>query len=172
MHILVYRVAGRLFFMDKVLVLGALEELGFEMTASLLEEGYEVSGIHLEIGNETKYNLRRMEIGRNANFEEVDLNEWLKQDDFTESSMFLFVNGFDENVKRVWMENRELKGKLETISNNPDYSIIFIYPFSEWEIRSKKQYAGNTMSFFVPLSYDRNEFPSIFKAILDVVDLQ
>ncbi|MGI8385467.1 hypothetical protein [Robertmurraya sp. P23] len=167
--------------MDKVLVLGALEELGFEMTALLLEEGYEVRGIHLQTGDETIYNDRRMEIGRNANFEEIGLNEWLQQGDLTTTSTWVFLNGFDENVKRVWMEEySKLKRKLQSIASNSKSSIVFIHPFTEWEKRNDNEYDGNVMCFFVSLShevngsnvveeFERKEFSSIFRAIMDVV---
>lgn len=167
--------------MDKVLVLGALDELGFEMTALLLEEGYEVSGIHLQTGDETLYENRRMEIGRNANFEEMDLNEWLQQDGFTTSATVIFLNAFDENVKRVWMdENNQVKRKLQSIVSDSNSSIVFIHPFTDWEKRNQNEYEGNVMYFFVSLThevgssnvgieYERKEFSTIFRAIMDVV---
>lgn len=161
------------FFMDKVLVLGALEELGFEMTALLLEEGHEVIGIHLQTGDETIYNNRRMEIGRNANFEEIGLNEWLQQGDFTTTSTLFFLNGLDDNVKRVWMdEYNNLKKKLQSIASNSKSSIVIIHSFTEWEKRNENEYDGNIMCFFISLSnkaYERKEFTSIFRAIMDIV---
>jgi hypothetical protein len=169
------------FFMDKVLVLGALEKLGFEMTALLLEEGYEVKGIHLQTGDERIYNDRRMEIGRNANFKEIGLNEWLQQGDFTTESTWVFLNGFDENVKSVWMdEYSKVNRKLQSIASNSKSSIVFIQPFTEWEKRNDNEYDGNVMCFFVSLShkvngsnvgeeFERKEFSSIFRAIMDVV---
>ncbi|MGS2777877.1 hypothetical protein ACVBAX_10900 [Robertmurraya sp. GLU-23] len=159
--------------MDKVLVLGALEELGFEMTALLLEEGHEVIGIHLQTGDETIYNNRRMEIGRNANFEEIGLNEWLQQGDFTTTSTLFFLNGLDDNVKRVWMdEYNNLKKKLQSIASNSKSSIVIIHSFTEWEKRNENEYDGNIMCFFISLSneaYERKEFTSIFRAIMDIV---
>jgi hypothetical protein len=163
--------------MDKVLVLGALEELGFEMTALLLEEGYEVRGIHLQTGQETIYNERRMEIGRNANFEEIGLNDWLQQSDFNTTSTWVFLNNYDENVRHVWMkENRNLKKKLQTLAkNSKNLKFIVIHPFTEWEKRNENEYDGNVMSFFISLShkaYERNEFSSIFRAIMEIVVLR
>lgn len=169
--------------MDKVLVLGALDELGFEMTALLLEEGYEVRGIHLQTGDETIFNDRRMEIGRNANFEEIGLNEWLQQDDFTTTSTVVFLNSFDENVKRVWVgENSRVKRKLQSIASNTKSSIVCIHPFTEWEKRNHNEYERNAMCFFVSLPhemkgshvsgvFERKEFSPIFRAIMDVVGL-
>ncbi|MCM3602401.1 hypothetical protein M3175_16835 [Robertmurraya korlensis] len=169
--------------MDKVLVLGALGEIGFKMTALLLEEGYEVRGIHLQSGDETVYNNRRMEIGRNANFEEIGLNEWVQQDDLITTSTVVFLNSFDENVKRVWMdENSHVKRKLQAISSNTKSSIVFIHPFTEWEKRNLNEYEENVMCFFVSLPHEvksshvgeeseRKEFSSIFKAIMDVVGM-
>lgn len=167
--------------MDKVLVLGALDDFGFEITNLLLEEGYEVSGIHLQTEGETIYNDRRMEIGRNANFQEMSLNEWLQQDDFTTTSTVVFLNGFDENVKRVCVdEYSHVKRKLQSIASNSKSSIVFIHPFTEWEKRNHNEYEGNVICFFVSIphevkstniveEFERKEFSSIFRAIMDVV---
>lgn len=164
------------FFMDKVLVLGALEELGFEMTALLLEEGYEVRGIHLQTGHETIYNERRMEIGRNANFEEIGLNDWLQQSDFNTTSTWVFLNNYDENVRHVWMKNSNLKRKLQTLAtNSKNLKCVVIHPFTEWEKRNDNEYDGNIMCFFIslfPEAYERIEFSSIFRAIMDIVELR
>lgn len=167
--------------MDKVHVLGALEELGFEMTTSLLEEGYEVCGIHLQLGEETIYNERRLEIGRNANFEEIGLTEWMKQEDVESTTTWLFMNNFDENIRRICLaENSELKRRIQSVASTPKNWVVFIHPFSQWENRHVIEYEGSVKNFFVPLSkkeqagrfveeMEREEFQSIFRAILDLV---
>jgi hypothetical protein len=167
--------------MDKVLVLGALEELGFEMTTILLEEGYEVCGIHLSLGEELIYNERRLEIGRNANFIELSLAEWMKQEDANETPTWLFMNDFDENIRRILLvENSELKRKIQSAASMPKNWVVFIHPFSQWENRNVLESEGSVKDFFVPLpkkeqaarfvkGKEREEFQSIFKAILDLV---
>jgi hypothetical protein len=167
--------------MDKVLVLGALEELGFEMTTILLEEGYEVCGIHLQLGEESLYDERRLEIGRNANFSELSLTEWMKQEDLTETTIWLFMNDYDENIRRILLdENSELKRKIESVASMSKSWVVFIHPFFEWENRNVLESEGSVKDFFVPLpkkeqaarfvkGKEHEEFQSIFKAILDLV---
>lgn len=167
--------------MDKVLVLGTLEELGFEMTTSLLEEGYEVCGIHLQLGEEKIYNERRLKIGRNANFEEINLTDWMKQEDFNQASTWLFMNDFDENIRRIWLvDNSEVKKRIQSVAATAKNRVVFIHPFSQWKNRNGLEIEGRVKNFFVPLpkkeqagrlveEKELEEFQSIFRAILDLV---
>jgi hypothetical protein len=63
--------------MDRAVIIGTYESLGFYFCTSLLEEGYEVTGIHYRNTNEELLEGKRMEIGRNANFQEQFFKEWL-----------------------------------------------------------------------------------------------
>ena len=167
--------------MDKILVLGALEELGFEMTTCLLEEGYEVCGIHLQTGEEVVYDERRLEIGRNANFSEISLTEWMKQEDVNAPTTWLFMNDFDENISGFELvKNSELIRRIQSMASFPKNRVVFIHPFSQWGNRNVLESVGSVKNFFVPLpkkeqaarfykEQELEEFQSIFKAILDLV---
>ncbi len=63
--------------MDKAVIIGVYDFLGFHFCRMFLEQGMEVAGLHIE-HHGTGYFLeeKRMEIGRNANFEEHLLQEY------------------------------------------------------------------------------------------------
>ena len=63
--------------MDRAVIIGTHESFGFYFSTSLLEEGYEVTGVHYVDMDEELVEKKRMEIGRNANFQEVVQKEWL-----------------------------------------------------------------------------------------------
>ena len=61
------------FFMDKAIIVGTYEFIGFHLCLSLLEQGIEVIGIHLQTkGEDIFLEEKRLEIGRNDNFKEKD----------------------------------------------------------------------------------------------------
>lgn len=62
--------------MDRAVIIGALEFLGFSFCERILEEGIEVDGIHLDLeNNKLLIEEKRFKIGRNANY-----NEWTSTD--------------------------------------------------------------------------------------------
>ena len=59
--------------MDKVIIVGTYEFIGFQLCLSLLEQGREVIGIHLNTNSKDPFlEEKRFEIGRNSNFTEQD----------------------------------------------------------------------------------------------------
>lgn len=57
--------------MDKAVIIGVFEGLGFLFCKRILEEGIEVEGIHLNVAeNDSEIEEKRLQIGRNANFTE------------------------------------------------------------------------------------------------------
>lgn len=75
--------------MDRAVIIGIYESLGFHFCTSLLEEGYEVTGIQYRNIDEELVEQKRMEIGRNANFQEVLLKEWLPFAEIQEQSLII-----------------------------------------------------------------------------------
>ncbi|AIE59335.1 hypothetical protein [Bacillus methanolicus] len=86
--------------MDKAVIIGTYEFLGFSLCKSLLEKGYQVNGIHLDLEEEDFFlEEKRMEVGRNANFNELSLEDW-KQQNFRESdSVLIIISVYDYFVK-------------------------------------------------------------------------
>lgn len=75
--------------MDRAVIIGIYESLGFHFCTSLLEEGYEVTGIHYRNMDEELVEQKRMEIGRNANFQEVLQKEWLPFAEIQEQTLII-----------------------------------------------------------------------------------
>lgn len=89
--------------MDKAVILGAFEFIGFHMCKKMLDDGYEVKGIHVE-KVQSQDEAKRLEVGRNANFQEQSIEEWLesKREGSTEKqtiiiSLFDLFMGHKEN---------------------------------------------------------------------------
>lgn len=62
--------------MDKAIILGVYNFVGFHMCHTLLNKGIEVNGIHIEMDDEPFLEDKRFEIGRNANFKEKTITQW------------------------------------------------------------------------------------------------
>jgi nucleoside-diphosphate-sugar epimerase len=63
---------GGLIIMDKAIIIGVYEYIGFQLCSTLLDQGVEVIGVHLNnTVEEELLEERRLEIGRNANFVEL-----------------------------------------------------------------------------------------------------
>ncbi|WP_102271833.1 hypothetical protein [Cytobacillus massiliigabonensis] len=75
--------------MDRAIVIGTYENLGFYFCSSLLEAGYEVTGIHYKDMDEELLEEKRMEIGRNANFQEVLQKEGNSFTEIQEQSLII-----------------------------------------------------------------------------------
>lgn len=75
--------------MDRAVIIGTYESFGFYFSTSLLEEGYEVTGVHYVDMDEELVEKKRMEIGRNANFQEVIQKEWLPFTEIQEQTLII-----------------------------------------------------------------------------------
>lgn len=145
--------------MDKIMILGALQEFGFRMTNWLLEEGYEVTGIHHQTKDDNAYNERRMMFGRNANYEEMELTLWIDRPLANESSLVLFINGFDEHIQiSEIVRNDSLKNKLLECAQQ-NHTIIIIHPIINTKgerldtydfVQEMKKTNGRVMVFHLP----------------------
>ncbi|WP_066294949.1 hypothetical protein [Bacillus sp. FJAT-29937] len=66
--------------MDRAVIIGAFQFLGFHFCRSLLDLGFEVVGVRSENEEKDAHLIeKRMEIGRNANFSEINMSELLSQ---------------------------------------------------------------------------------------------
>ena len=87
-------------FMDKVIIVGTYEFIGFQLCLTLLEQGREVIGIHLNTTSQDPFlEEKRFEIGRNSNFTEKDETYF---DSFEPLSdpMILFIDYYSYYFKR------------------------------------------------------------------------
>ncbi|WP_019153252.1 hypothetical protein [Robertmurraya massiliosenegalensis] len=113
--------------MDKVMIIGTFEFLGFHFTKKLLEEGVEVLGIHHQMSDEASYLIeeKRLQIGRNANFEEKSIDALTRNTDDYEVVMVdyydFFMRGYEDSLFHD--EN------YQWLMKNSD-KIVFLLPLS------------------------------------------
>lgn len=81
--------------MDRAVIIGVYEYVGFQFCCSLLEQGFEVIGISFDHSDRDGYlSEKRLEIGRNANFYERTLSEWINEEEIN-SQTFILIDYFD-----------------------------------------------------------------------------
>lgn len=80
--------------MDKAVIFGVYEFVGFQLCKKLLEQGIEVQGMIVDPGGEEWLEEKRMEIGRNSNFTEMDITEWENRD-----GAYVIANFYDFFMK-------------------------------------------------------------------------
>jgi hypothetical protein len=78
--------------MDKAIILNVFDFVSFHVCKTLLEKGIEVKGIHVEDSEKEPFSEeKRLEVGRNANFEEYSLAAWANQEKRdTANAMIIF----------------------------------------------------------------------------------
>ncbi|EIJ81865.1 hypothetical protein PB1_02960 [Bacillus methanolicus PB1] len=86
--------------MDKAVIIGTYEFLGFSLCENLLEKGYQVEGIHIDLEEEDFFlEEKRMKVGRNANFIELTLEEWKQQHFMKSKSVLIIISVYDYFIK-------------------------------------------------------------------------
>ena len=97
--------------MDKVIIVGTYEFIGFQLCLSLLEQGIEVIGIHFSNVSEDPFlEEKRFEIGRNSNFTEENETYFDSLEPFSDS-MIVFIDYYSYYFKR---EEKQLHSFLTT----------------------------------------------------------
>ena len=111
--------------MERAVVLGIYDFIGYSLCRYMLDRGVEIDGIHPEETKEDYFTEeKRLEIGRNANFTEIGLQDWQVEG----AEGFLFVTLFESfqsrNMKNDLME--ALLSKLENrhLKNLPTVVIL------------------------------------------------
>jgi hypothetical protein len=100
--------------MDKAIIFGAFEFVGFYLCKEFLEKGYEVTGILLDHSAKNDVEEKRFEFGRNANFKEKTIEEWggFEYDDTSNSliilSLYDLFMGSKEKVLNCEVLNKPL----------------------------------------------------------------
>ncbi|WP_075981444.1 hypothetical protein [Bacillus massilinigeriensis] len=88
--------------MDKAIVLGTFEFIGFHYSSYLLERGYEVTGVRYPESNEVYSEMMQLEVGRNANFNEVEHHIWNLSN--LENPSVIFIDYYDLYIKQKEQE--------------------------------------------------------------------
>ncbi|WHY02092.1 hypothetical protein [Neobacillus sp. DY30] len=112
--------------MDKVVIIGVFDFVNFHLCKALLDKGIDVSGVPLEDEEyEDMVNEKRLEIGRNANFTEVSLEELLNHSSEYET-IVLSVYDLYMRHKEDYLLIDHLMSKL--ISTNNWENIVILVP--------------------------------------------
>ncbi|UOE56766.1 hypothetical protein LIT38_07405 [Bacillus sp. CMF12] len=94
--------------MDRAVIIGTFEFIGFSLCKHFLEQGCEIDGIHF---NKEKENAliseKRLAIGRNANFYEKNYSSWIKSKREIIKSDVIFIDIYDLYIKNELASLRE-----------------------------------------------------------------
>jgi hypothetical protein len=85
--------------MDRAVILGTFEFIGFSLCKHLLEQGCEIDGVHF--GKEADgaiTNEKRLTIGRNANFYELNYSAWISSAELQKSDT-IFIDVYDLYIR-------------------------------------------------------------------------
>ncbi|WP_338449054.1 hypothetical protein R4Z09_23000 [Niallia oryzisoli] len=111
--------------MDKAVIIGAYEFIGFHLCLSLLEKGVEVIGIHLPSLHDDDYlEEKRLSVGRNSNFIEKDETFFEPGQSLLDNSV-LFIDYY--SYYRMHKEN-ELESMINQSIVNGAAQCILIVP--------------------------------------------
>ena len=140
--------------MDKAIFFGVFDFVNFHVCKTLLEQGIEVKGIHVENKERIHYlEEKRFEVGRNANFHEQTLVERDEQLDSGATIVFslydLFMN-FNEGILR---NEHVTKPIIEFLKNNQNNNILvaLLLPAQMAEYSNDTKAFRNLNDFFQQL---------------------
>ncbi|WP_226675762.1 hypothetical protein [Mesobacillus jeotgali] len=149
--------------MERATILGVYDFIGYSLCRHMLDLGVEIDGIH-QSGNIDDYftEEKRLEIGRNANFSEISLQDWEAE----QAEGFLFVtlfeslqtrNGTDDLLKALLskLEDRHLN-KLPTAVILPAYFAEENMDFREVETKIStyiKNRKSTLLTIYLPTIY-------------------
>lgn len=112
--------------MDKVVIVGVFDFVNFHVCKALLDKGIEVRGVQIETEDESDILIeKRLEIGRNANFTEVSLED-IFDDSYENETIVLSVYDLYMRYKEEYLLNEDMLFNL--ISKNNWEQIVILVP--------------------------------------------
>lgn len=89
--------------MDKAIIIGVYDYLGFHLCLKFLEQGLEVIGVHVDKEMiDLFYTEKKLLIGRNSNFTEIELDEFNAED--RKEKTFIFIDFYSSYYKHQEIE--------------------------------------------------------------------
>ncbi len=113
--------------MDKVTIYGVFEFVGFHFCNRFLENGCSVKGIHTNLGSSHCLEEKQLEVGRNANFEEVGLEQLEKTVGELQVMIVSLYDLYMTYQETKWNQTAFWK-KIFHILNNRYEQIVFLLP--------------------------------------------
>ncbi|MED3563911.1 hypothetical protein, partial [Bacillus xiapuensis] len=127
--------------MDKAVIFNVFDFVNFHFCKALLNNGVEVNGIILEKDrNEPYLDEKRFEVGRNANFNESVLTDWVERNDLPKEKSNVIFSLYDIYMlhKENLLENNSVTKLILQILNEKERTdlITLLLP-SQLVTRSK-----------------------------------
>ncbi|MBY6050734.1 hypothetical protein [Cytobacillus firmus] len=157
--------------MDRAVILGTFEFIGFSLCKHLLEQGCEIDGIHFDKEkDDALIHEKRLTIGRNANFNEKKYFAWIKSGKILKNDM-IFIDIYDLYIRNKLAALREkelIEGFLMenlSIFQSLQVKIAFLLPIQwlkdisrthsrlEDAIKILKENNISVSSFYLPVIY-------------------
>jgi len=118
--------------MDKIIIVGGYEFLGFSLCTAFLNKGNSVDCIHFDNSHDAFYEEKSFSVGRNANFSELSIAKWSKSElDSNENTvvMISFYDLFYKKDSAELLEQFEMEWKNILQSDTLNRSLlIFLFP--------------------------------------------
>lgn len=134
--------------METATILGVYDFIGFHLCHCLLEKGTRIVGINL---NDCNAELMRLEIGRNANYEEISLSDWDAEN--VEGPLFISLFG----VLQQTGEESKIEGFMTMLAGirELNHPIIFIFPAWAMRIENVPPHLkkATIIEFYLPTIY-------------------
>lgn len=112
--------------MEKVVILGVYDFIGYGLCRYLLDNGVEIEGAHIVDRHDHFFTEeKRMEVGRNANFSEISFREW--KNSGADNLIFISLYEHLNNNEKREQFNKAIMDKIENL-NRIDQKLIFILP--------------------------------------------
>ncbi|WP_442599167.1 hypothetical protein [Neobacillus sp. D3-1R] len=119
--------------MDKVIIFGTYGFVGYSTCVKLLEEGYEVNGYHLDIGElQDIIENKKLMIGRNANFQERSFGEdtHILEEDRETTIIISYYDFFHTLDEKRFVSHPFMKLDMALTCRHPDkLKFVCLYPY-------------------------------------------
>jgi hypothetical protein len=118
--------------MDKIIVVGGFEFLGFYLSTAFLEKGIPVQCILLENSEDPFLEEKRFAVGRNVNFSEIAIADWPDSSFLNNGETLLIVSLYDLLLKKrsdhMIEQIEHAFGKVIALGESNGLSIVLALP--------------------------------------------
>lgn len=154
--------------MDKAIIFGIYNFIGFHTCKALLNKGVEVMGVQFDESDKSPFlEEKRLEVGRNANFSERSLSEWENRREEENAQTTLILSIYDlymlkiETILQKEKITRAIIQFIKEIKNNTNVAFILPIQMLRTEqdktigalLEQAKGYGKNTQLFYLPAIY-------------------
>lgn len=154
--------------MDKAIIFGIYNFIGFHTCKALLNKGVEVMGVQFDESDKSPFlEEKRLEVGRNANFSERSLSEWENRREEENAQTTLILSIYDLymlKIETILQKEKITRAIIQFIKENKNNTnVAFILPIQMLRteqdktigalLEQAKGYGKNTQLFYLPAIY-------------------